>query len=305
MRIHYNRNGHNCHYKDTDAKQSEKYHKVTAGRENMETYSCECLLSENGQWVYSGHSNQVHLNIQDHPIAPSISMDPFDGVVSVGQKVKITCQGEIRAKGGTFYLHRNKTEAPVLSRNTSGTEQTVIFTIDIGNSQTAGNYRCEYQTEIEGRMAVSPFSNEVKIIFRESSTYFPLYAKLGCAAVILLLLLVTVTCFLIAKRRKASCQNTESPVTFASGAVIQKNDSNMCLSSEPERNKLNSEEPGMVQEGITYATLNMEILSHNKGSLVPAAGSNLPFQKKQIGAPQSGYQDITYACVNVSGDRLQ
>ncbi|XP_067878060.1 immunoglobulin superfamily member 1-like isoform X1 [Heterodontus francisci] len=139
-----------------------------AGHAHDGNYTCQCLVLKNNEWRYSNESDVVQIHIREEVAMPNIVTKPASDAVSIGEKLHISCKGDIRSAGGTFHLYKSNKRSPLLSHNASDAARTVTFTIDIQNKQSAGNYSCRYQTEILRKLVHSPFSTEAKITVRDA-----------------------------------------------------------------------------------------------------------------------------------------
>ncbi|XP_078390326.1 immunoglobulin superfamily member 1-like [Cetorhinus maximus] len=315
-RAHYYRNKGPDHVFYSDAKDGfcQPSRILDAQQSREGNYTCSCLNNDNRIWITSEMSKPIQISIRDQPLAAKISMVPSSAAVSIGGQVKVHCQGEIRSNGGTFTLHRRRTDSPVQTLKVSGTNRAAIFTIDIQNERSGGIYFCRYRTEILGRILCSPISEDAEITVqvteqKGTGTAFPLIAVLGCAAAIILAIFVAVTVFLFARRRKTKRLNIERCTASASGMANQQDGDlvgvNQSGSSNPEMNGLYSEVLENDNEEITYASLNMEALSRNKAASTSAPGANLPAEKKPSELAKSEHEDVTYAPMRFDSGKPQ
>ncbi|XP_067833429.1 uncharacterized protein [Heptranchias perlo] len=240
-------------------------------------YTCECTLSDNGNWRYSERSEPVQIVTRDELSVPSIFMDPDSGAVSNGEMLEITCQGDIRSTGGTFYLYKDLERTTAQSQNVTGAQRSVTFTINTERKGSSGKYHCEYETQVTGRWLISPPSKDVTITVKGAGKRFLLKVGLGCTAGIIVLLFVVLACFLISKTRKTRKQNTERNEALSAGVTIQETGDNtysqLNFSSHPDNQR--AEVPANDHQELTYATLNMGALIRNEAALTTTPDTSL------------------------------
>ncbi|XP_038636818.1 uncharacterized protein LOC119955052 [Scyliorhinus canicula] len=281
-------------------------------------YTCQWLHGMAGTWRYSEKSDSVEILIGDKPLRPTISRYPSSGVVPIGKKVNISCQGEIRSLGGTFHLYRNKEAEAVQSRTVPDSTQRVTFTIATEKEQTNGSYTCQYETEIQGGMKTSPFSKAVKIIVKDKSqmstknsdleqgdkTAFPLQATLGIAAAIIFVLLAAVVFFFLANGRKSKRHNIPR-CTVSENGMSNQGTADLVHHSQsgplnPEANGLQSEVPENNDQEITYASLNLEVLRRKETDPATFPGTKLPAKETRVEVANKENEDVTYASLKVT-----
>ncbi|XP_059497408.1 immunoglobulin superfamily member 1-like [Stegostoma tigrinum] len=129
------------------------------------TYQCQCLLFENNGSL-SSPSHPVQIHVQDKPSPPRVSTVQGPAASPGKEFVIITCRGEIRSRGGIFYLYKNQFANFTQLRRVTAHEQSVNFTVNVTGKDTAGNYSCLYQTEISGHPVASSFSESVAIFWK-------------------------------------------------------------------------------------------------------------------------------------------
>ncbi|XP_067833455.1 uncharacterized protein [Heptranchias perlo] len=255
----------------------------TAQQGYDKSYTCECLLSDISYWRSSRPSDPVQIVTRDQLSVPSIFMAPDSGAVSNGEMLHVTCRGDIRSTGGTFYLYKGLDGKVAQSHSVSGAEGTVTFTINIENKDSSGKYRCRYQTQFAGREFLSPSSKDVTITVKGAGKRFLLYVGLGCAAGIIVLLFVVLACFLISKTRKTRRQNTERSEALSAGVTIQETGDHtydeMIFSSHPVNKR--AEVPANDHQELTYATLNMGALIRNEAALTTTPDTSLYAEVKK------------------------
>ncbi|XP_078069600.1 uncharacterized protein LOC144493891 isoform X1 [Mustelus asterias] len=280
-------------------------------------YTCECIVHRHGQWEYSIRSEPFEIRIRDKLLAPNISKHPSSGAIFIGEKVNISCQGEIRSKGGTFYLHRNNEKEAVQSINTPGYTKTVNFSINTEKKQAAGSYTCRYQTEVLGRTVHSPRSKALSITVKEKrlepdmnsdpesgpQKEFPLHAVLGSAAALTLTLVIATVCFLLAKRRKSKRQNIDRCEISGSAMLNHETGDPLYVGqitpANPAGNRLHSVAPENNSQDVTYACLNLEPVRQKKGACATSPGIKLPAKKNHVDVPNSDNGNVIYASVAV------
>uniref|UniRef100_UPI00398F72D5 leukocyte immunoglobulin-like receptor subfamily B member 3 isoform X1 n=1 Tax=Pristiophorus japonicus TaxID=55135 RepID=UPI00398F72D5 len=264
---------------DPQKGQCETSFNLTAEKGYEGGYTCECLLSENGQWIHSKRSDPVQIVVRESLLVPTIDMDPDSGTASNGNNVAISCKGDVRSGGGTFHLYKDRKGNPVQSRTVTGGEQIVTFTINTRSEGSGGNYSCRYQTEVVGHSRDSPFSKDVAITEKDADNGLLLNVGLGCGVVIIVLLFVAIICLLIIKRRQRRRQNNKRSRASAGGVTSAEDADNTYDTanhpSHPDTNGVYSEVPESDHQEITYATLNMGVVNRKEAALVTAAETSM------------------------------
>ncbi|XP_072405153.1 uncharacterized protein [Chiloscyllium punctatum] len=129
------------------------------------TFQCQCLLTADHRNL-SSPSNPIQIHVRDKPSPPIVSI--VQGSASPeGDTVIITCRGEIRSRGGIFYLYKSHFRGFTQLRRVTVDEQSVNFTVSVTGKEAAGNYSCLYQTEISGHPIASSFSESVTIAWKQ------------------------------------------------------------------------------------------------------------------------------------------
>uniref|UniRef100_UPI00398EF99D T-cell-interacting, activating receptor on myeloid cells protein 1-like isoform X2 n=1 Tax=Pristiophorus japonicus TaxID=55135 RepID=UPI00398EF99D len=196
---HYYNSDHFWMELDPQKGQCETSFNLTAEKGYEGGYTCECLLSENGQWIHSKRSDPVQIVVRESLLVPTIYMDPDSGTASNGNNVAISCKGDIRSGGGTFHLYKDGKGNPVQSRTVTGGEQIVTFTINTRSEGSGGNYSCRYQTEVVGRSTDSPFSKDVAITEKEQ--YLMVTAiRLCLGALVVIVMVIFIVQHLVSAR---------------------------------------------------------------------------------------------------------
>ncbi|XP_067878020.1 immunoglobulin superfamily member 1-like isoform X2 [Heterodontus francisci] len=239
----------------------------TGEKYNAGSYTCRCLHVSNGKWKYSVLSDPVQIGIGDELLEPTINEDLDSRAVSNGENVEISCKGDIRSTGGTFYLYKNRKENPVQFRNVSGDEGTVTFIINAMGKGSGGNYSCRYQTEVTGRRMASPFSNDVMITEKDAPKSSLLKVGLRCMALIIVLIIAALILFLIIRRGRIRKQKNDREAA-AGGVTIYEDIDNMHDTANPSHQSdtkdVYSEVPEKDGQELIYATLNMKALNQEE-----------------------------------------
>uniref|UniRef100_UPI00398E7FD0 uncharacterized protein isoform X1 n=1 Tax=Pristiophorus japonicus TaxID=55135 RepID=UPI00398E7FD0 len=257
----------------------------TAAKGYGSVYTCQCLHAVNGQWICSEWSDPVQMVIRDSLLEPTIYIDPGSGAASNGDKVTIFCKGDIRSRGGTFHLYKDGKGNRVQSRNVTGDERIVSFTINTRSKGSGVNYSCRYQTEVVGHWRDSAVSKDVMITVNDADNGVLLNVGLGCAVVVIALLFVVIICLLIRKRRQIRRQSNERSRASAGGVtnpeVADNTYDTANLPSHPDSNGMYSEVPESDHQEITYATLNMGAVNRKEATLVTAKETSLYAEVKK------------------------
>ncbi|XP_041038171.1 uncharacterized protein LOC121274856 isoform X2 [Carcharodon carcharias] len=165
-------------------------------------YTCECV----SPWDQrdSARSDVVLVSTGDIPAAPTIQKEVNMSANSNGENVFVTCKGDIRENGGTFYLYKCGTADYEQHRAVTGRLQHVTFSINVRSKNFAGNYCCGYLTEALGDLYRSPLSKPLAVT--EEDKYITSKSSLRhyfSAIVLVLLVLIVVEHFVSACHRKA------------------------------------------------------------------------------------------------------
>ncbi|XP_078069602.1 uncharacterized protein LOC144493891 isoform X3 [Mustelus asterias] len=246
-------------------------------------YTCECIVHRHGQWEYSIRSEPFEIRIRDKLLAPNISKHPSSGAIFIGEKVNISCQGEIRSKGGTFYLHRNNEKEAVQSINTPGYTKTVNFSINTEKKQAAGSYTCRYQTEVLGRTVHSPRSKALSITVKEKRLEPDMNSD--------------------PESGKSKRQNIDRCEISGSAMLNHETGDPLYVGqitpANPAGNRLHSVAPENNSQDVTYACLNLEPVRQKKGACATSPGIKLPAKKNHVDVPNSDNGNVIYASVAV------
>ncbi|XP_048476641.1 uncharacterized protein LOC125487964 isoform X2 [Rhincodon typus] len=182
-------------------------------RRGKTSYKCECFLQlENGTWRRSGMTDPIQIRVGDELSKPTIQVLSDYGSNSSGDYVVISCKGDIRPRGGIFYLYHSQRNYLTHERHVSGIEDTAVFTINAHEQTSFGNYSCQYQTEVNGRFIISPSSQSVAVVMKgkeghtskDAQMRLYLYVGLGCAVVI-----IVVLCLIIIKKGRNKHRNIQ------------------------------------------------------------------------------------------------
>ncbi|XP_043539755.1 uncharacterized protein LOC122544523 isoform X3 [Chiloscyllium plagiosum] len=243
------------------------------------TFKCECLFAlANGTWRRSGFTDPIQINVSDQLSKPIIKVLQDSRDNSNRGNVVISCKGEIRRSGGTFYLYNNWGEGSRQYRlEVTSLEDTADFTINAFEHTSAGNYSCQYETVVNGAAIFSRSSQSVSVtekrkMDRPSKGTKPelyLYIGLGCAAVIIILFVVP--CLILIKKGRNKHRNVQRTSTSTVQNRHSKNHDGICGNANliyynptGEYSDVNDKKC----EGVTYAVLNMDRINKNESASV-------------------------------------
>ncbi|XP_048381798.1 immunoglobulin superfamily member 1-like [Stegostoma tigrinum] len=129
----------------------------------LNSYTCKYqkFFDNNKTWAYSPLSQPLKLTITDVIPKPTISLEPASGVVTVGAQVRINCTGSYPCH--TAHLYKNSSRIAIFTKNISGSEQTVSFTIEELETLDSGEYSCGFEKTLKGMKYISPRSDTVHL----------------------------------------------------------------------------------------------------------------------------------------------
>uniref|UniRef100_UPI00398F4CB8 osteoclast-associated immunoglobulin-like receptor n=1 Tax=Pristiophorus japonicus TaxID=55135 RepID=UPI00398F4CB8 len=177
------------------------------------TYACQCFREGFVPVTASPASEPVTIHITDTLLKPTISTAPASGAVSNGQKVDITCKGDIRLPGVLFFFYKGYEGRNVQTRAVLDTEWSDTFTINSLNKSSAGKYCCRYQSAVPGHRMDSPLSKYVTITVKEQYLTDAIVRLCLCALVIIVMLIIIVEHFVTAMSLdgRHALDNTDYP----------------------------------------------------------------------------------------------
>ncbi|XP_048476598.1 uncharacterized protein LOC125487947 isoform X2 [Rhincodon typus] len=243
-------------------------------RKGKTSYNCECFLQlENGTWRRSGMTDPIQIRVGDELSKPMIKVLSDSGSSSSGDYVVISCKGDIRPRGGIFNLCHSQKNDFTQERPVSGVENIAFFTINIHEPISVGNYSCQYETEVNGHVITSPFSQSVAVVERgkeghtskDAQMRLYLYVGLGCTAVI-----IVVLCLIIIKKGRYKSQTIQRTAPSAVQNTHDGHDRIYYSANLIHHRTMDeySDVHGNKCEGVTYAALNMDGLSQNEAASV-------------------------------------
>ncbi|XP_043539649.1 immunoglobulin superfamily member 1-like isoform X2 [Chiloscyllium plagiosum] len=127
------------------------------------SYMCKYqkFFDNNKTWEYSRLSEPTELIITGVIPKPTISLEPASGAVTVGGEVQINCTSSYPSHIARLY--KNNSRIPILTKNVSDSEQTVIFTIEDLETLDSGEYSCSFAKTLKGTEYTSSRSDTVKL----------------------------------------------------------------------------------------------------------------------------------------------
>ncbi|XP_033858351.3 deleted in malignant brain tumors 1 protein-like [Acipenser ruthenus] len=163
------------------------------------SYICVYKVQGRTESFSSPHSDPVHIAVVDLK-QPDISVSVAAGAVTRGGSFYITCSSAEQHAEATFYLFKlpaGFNESWNLSVPAS--KQSALFSFSAANSTDEGNYSCQYQSRVSGRVFESPLSEPLCITLKEP-VLVPVVATVTVTVAVLLLVLILV--LLRCKRRR-------------------------------------------------------------------------------------------------------
>ncbi|XP_048470243.1 uncharacterized protein LOC109921541 isoform X1 [Rhincodon typus] len=142
------------------------------------------------------------------PSPPTIHKSPAPQSNSDGQTIAITCKGNIHSNESTYYLYNSRHQNYTQLLHLTGDEKTATFVIKMG-TDSIGNYSCNYKTKVLGNWVYSPFSKHISITQedewqrkaeQDAQKKLCLYVDLTCGALLIVLIIVTLTSFFIVNK---------------------------------------------------------------------------------------------------------
>ncbi|XP_078392477.1 immunoglobulin superfamily member 1-like, partial [Cetorhinus maximus] len=126
-------------------------------------YTCKYrkYFENNRTWACSPYSDSVQLIVTDKLPKPTLSIETVSGVVTVGERVQFNCTTSYPIPISHLYKKRGK--KPVETRNVSDSERSVILTMKDLEPEDSGEYSCNFEKTVKGKVYESPRSNFVEI----------------------------------------------------------------------------------------------------------------------------------------------
>ncbi|XP_065421437.1 basement membrane-specific heparan sulfate proteoglycan core protein-like isoform X2 [Chrysemys picta bellii] len=138
-------------------------------------YTCRYEEKESGRWIMSTKSHAVTVTLKDPPPRPVLSMDPPSGVVNEGLPLLITCTAPGDASEWRFHFYKDGakivpgdagSEISIKEPSTSSRNVSVL-SIPRAGPNSAGEFTCGYEENVNGRWVPSPRSWLVNITVKD------------------------------------------------------------------------------------------------------------------------------------------
>ncbi|XP_053901658.1 basement membrane proteoglycan-like isoform X3 [Malaclemys terrapin pileata] len=138
-------------------------------------YTCRYEEKESGRWIMSTKSHAVTVTLKDPPPRPVLSMDPPSGVVNEGLPLLITCTAPGNASEWRFHFYKDGakivpgdagSEISIKEPSTSSRNVSVL-SIPRAGPNSAGEFTCGYEENVNGRWVPSPRSWLVNITVKD------------------------------------------------------------------------------------------------------------------------------------------
>ncbi|XP_058872688.1 killer cell immunoglobulin-like receptor 3DL2 isoform X1 [Acipenser ruthenus] len=171
------------------------------------SYSCVYKVQGRSETFSSPHSDPVHITVVFLK-QPHISLSPAGGAVERGNSFEITCSSAERYTESTFLLFRVSAGFNERwNRSAPTINQSALFSFPAADSTHEGNYSCQYQTRVSGRVFESQLSEMLHVTVTVS-VLIPVVSAVSAAAVLLLsVFLILLRC---KKRRTDSREEVRS-----------------------------------------------------------------------------------------------
>ncbi|XP_041038158.1 uncharacterized protein LOC121274851 [Carcharodon carcharias] len=232
-------------------------------------YRCQCMALENNTWRKSTESDPVHIHLAGQLSQPSIIKSK---ATLSRASILISCKGDIRSTGGRFYLYNNRYDQPQQVLEVLAHERTVSFTVKVVENSSVGNYSCRYGTKVLGRWMESPLSPTIAVTEGAGDNELLLHVGLGCGASIIVVLTVVLTSIFIVKTGRNKRQKFERGGAAACEVHLEEDNDNMYVNPNScSYYDAMGVSPGVAkneEEGLLYATLNLEVLNENAAASV-------------------------------------
>ncbi|XP_041035997.1 alpha-1B-glycoprotein-like [Carcharodon carcharias] len=133
--------------------------------EDSGEYSCSFEKTLKGQVYNSERSNFVEVNVTEKLPKPTVSIEPFSGVVTVGERVQFNCTTSFPSP--IFHLYKKHGKKPLDTRNVSDSQRSVILTMNGLEPEDSGEYSCGFEKMVKGKVYESESSNFVELNVNE------------------------------------------------------------------------------------------------------------------------------------------
>ncbi|XP_058872621.1 deleted in malignant brain tumors 1 protein-like isoform X2 [Acipenser ruthenus] len=171
------------------------------------SYSCVYKVTGRSETFSSPHSDPVHIAVVFLK-QPHISLSPAGSAVERGNSFEITCSSAERYTESTFLLFRVSAGfSERWNRSAPTINQSAHFSFPAADSTHEGNYSCQYQTRVSGRVFESQLSEMLHVTVTVS-VLIPVLSAVSAAAMLLLsVFLILLRC---KKRRTDSREEVRS-----------------------------------------------------------------------------------------------
>ncbi|XP_066566443.1 deleted in malignant brain tumors 1 protein [Amia ocellicauda] len=122
------------------------------------SYSCQYRVQGRTQTFSSNHSDSINIFVVVLE-TPRITTTAPNGEVSRGQNLQITCSTPSQYPGGSFHLLLSGSKF----QSKLAINHVAIFDFSYVDFHHGGSYRCQYQTQVAGRLFKSPETQSVPI----------------------------------------------------------------------------------------------------------------------------------------------
>ncbi|XP_058872687.1 uncharacterized protein LOC131723187 [Acipenser ruthenus] len=177
------------------------------------SYSCVYKVQGRNETFSSPHSDPVHITVVFLK-QPHISLSPAGSAVERGNSFVITCSSAERYTESTFLLFRVSAGFNERwNRSAPTINQSALFSFPAADSTHEGNYSCQYQTRVSGRVFESQLSEMLHVTVTVTvtvtvSVLIPVLSAVSAAAVLLIsVVLILLRC---KKRRTDSREEVRS-----------------------------------------------------------------------------------------------
>ncbi|XP_051864809.1 immunoglobulin superfamily member 1-like isoform X2 [Pristis pectinata] len=127
------------------------------------SYSCTYQTSISGKLYTSAHSELVNVTLAREPEGAKLTLTTMFGLYVQGKSVRITCIAPEYYTTRTFRLIKDGKDTQMEWVSTQWTNHGAEFRIPKVTVSDSGNYTCTYETEINGKVFNSSYSNFVSI----------------------------------------------------------------------------------------------------------------------------------------------
>uniref|UniRef100_UPI00398E52DF scavenger receptor cysteine-rich domain-containing protein DMBT1-like n=1 Tax=Pristiophorus japonicus TaxID=55135 RepID=UPI00398E52DF len=131
------------------------------------TYVCWYQLERGGHLYNSTWSRALNITVGDQIAKPSLRVKPTTAVFVT--QITLECLASNEIAGGTFYFYKDSVNDHVDLIKATRYSKSVQFTVSNTNSSSNGNYTCQQQITLAGRLYNSTRSDPVKVTVAEIS----------------------------------------------------------------------------------------------------------------------------------------